>query len=367
MFDVGLLTWHKSLNHGAVLQAYASQKFLEKHGYNCYLLDYDRNIKVMETSLNKLKRRFSYLNINHLNMKLELKNWNEQKKELFSKFIKKNLKIGKKYYEYNNIKNVMIGSDMVFDFYEGYNPFMYGKNISSNNIFSYAASFGYTTEEIFEKFKNKNEIVKLINKMSGIGYRDNNTFNILKNKCKISIATKNIDPVLLYGFDDEQKEWNSNGWDKEKYILIYSYPSNLNKRKEIKHIKEIAKVNNLKIVSVGYFHAWCDENVNADPSEFVELFSNAKYVITDTFHGLVFSIVMNKQFALIVRNNSFKVLDLMSDLNISYDINESIEKRLEDMLKSRINYNEINSNLLYLRNKSSRYILNQLERGNHSD
>lgn len=364
MFDIGLLTWYKSLNHGAVLQAYASQKFLEEHGYSCVLLDYNRNVKIMETSSDKLKRRMSYFNLNHLSMKLKLKKWNKDKKEQFSTFIKEHLKTGKMYFEYDNIKNVMIGSDMVFDFYEGYNPFMYGKDISSNNIFSYAACFGYTTEELFENFKNKNEIIELINKMSGIGYRDNNTYNILKNKCNITSATKNIDPVLLYGFEKEKKEWNQNGWNKEKYILIYSYQSNLNKRNEISEIKKFAKRNNLKTVSVGYFHAWCDENVNADPKEFVELFSNAMYVITDTFHGLVFSIIMNKQFSLIVRNNSFKVLDLLNDLNIAYDVNESVEKRLDDMIKSKINYDEINSILLNLRNKSSNYILNQLDRGN---
>ena len=73
---------------------------------------------------------------------------------------------------------------------------------------------------------------------------------------------------------------------------------------------------------------------------------------------------MNKQFSLIIRNNSFKILDLLSDLNISYDVNDSIEKKLDDMLKSKINYDEINLILLELRNKSSKYILNQLERGN---
>ena len=69
MFDIGLLTWYKSLNHGAVLQAYASQKFLEEHGYSCVLLDYNRNVKIMETSSDKLKRRMSYFNLNHLSMK----------------------------------------------------------------------------------------------------------------------------------------------------------------------------------------------------------------------------------------------------------------------------------------------------------
>ena len=362
MFDVGILTWFKSLNHGAVLQAYASQKFLENHGFKCTLLDYNRNVNVMETMNDRMKRRLSYFNINHLKMKLKLNNWNTQKKALFSNFIVNNMNTGKKYFEYKTIKNVMIGSDMVFDFYEGYNPFMYGKNVNSNNIFSYAASFGYTTEEYFENFCKKNEIIKLINKMNNIGYRDSNTYNILKNKCNISNAVKNIDPVLLYGFEKEKKEWNSHGWKEKNYILIYSYQSNLNKRNEVRAIRKMARDNNIKIISVGYYHAWCDENINADPKEFVELFNNAKYVITDTFHGLVFSIIMNKQFTLITRNNCFKLLDLLKDLNIIYDINLSIEDRLNDMLKQKIDYKKINSILLNLRTQSEDYLLNQLKR-----
>lgn len=363
LFDVGILTWYKSLNHGAVLQAYSSQKFLEKNGFNSILLDYDRNVNVMETSKDKIKRRLSYLNLNHLNMKLKEKEWNKQKRTKFDSFCDKYLNIGNMYSDYENIKNVMIGSDMVFDFYEGYNPFMYGKGVKSNNIFSYAACFGYTTEKLFDNFKNKNEIVDLISKMSGIGYRDNNTYQILKNKCNISNLYKNIDPVLLYGFDKEKIDWNDYGWKNQEYILIYSYQSNLNKGIEVKEIKKFAKENGIKTVSVGYFHPWCDENINADPKQFVELFSNAKYVITDTFHGLVFSIVMNKQFTLIVRNNSFKVLDLLKDLEISYNVDDKINKRLHDMKNNKIDYKSINNKLLELRNESSKYLLKQLEKG----
>lgn len=363
LFDVGILTWYKSLNHGAVLQAYSSQKNLQKNGFSSLLLDYNRNVNVMESSKDKIKRRISYLNLNHLNMKLKEKEWNESKRKEFDNFISKYLNVGKMCWEYENIKNVMIGSDMVFDFYEGYNPFMYGKDINSNNIFSYAACFGYTTEEIFDNFKYKNEIIMLISKMNGIGYRDYNTYKILKNKCNVSNLQKNIDPVLLYGFDEEKKEWNNFGWKNQKYILIYSYQSNLNKGKEISKIKKFAKNKGLKTISVGYFHAWCDENINADPKQFVELFSNAKYVITDTFHGLVFSIIMNKQVTLIVRNNSFKVLDLLKDLEIPYNIDDTIEKRLNDMENCTINYKEVNKKLSKLRRESNQYLLNQLEKG----
>lgn len=363
MEKVGILTWYKSLNHGAILQAYASQQFLKKHEISNILLDYDRSKKTMETTKDIIKRKFSYFNINYLKMRTKLKKWNSNKRIYFDNFIRNDLIIGNKYNSYENIDSVMIGSDMVFDFYEGYNPFMYGKDVNSSNIFSYAACFGYTTEKSFEEFEKKDDIIKMINKMSGIGYRDDNTYKILKNKCHIKNATKNIDPVLLYGFNKEREEWNYNGWNGKKYILIYSYQSNLNNKFEIKSIKKFAKDNNLKIVSVGYYHAWCDENVNADPKEFVEMFANSKYVITDTFHGLVFSIIMNKQFTLIVRNNSFKVLDLLNELSIKYNIDDSVEKRLNNMKEEILNYDEINKKIDKLRIESSKYLLTQVTKG----
>ncbi|MBQ7140959.1 MAG: polysaccharide pyruvyl transferase family protein [Bacilli bacterium] len=358
---VGILTWYKSLNHGAILQAYASQQFLKENNCDSLLLDYDRNINIMESNYEKFKRRLSYMNISHLLMKTKQKNWNKEKKILFEKFINSNMNVGMKYYEYDNIDKVMIGSDMVFDFYEGYNPFMYGKNVNSKYIFSYAACFGYTTPKSFEKFEKNEEIISLIKKMNGIGYRDNNTNDILINNCNINSAIKNIDPVLLYGFEKEKKIWNNNGWKNKKYILIYSYQSNLNKKNEYKYIQKIAKEKNLELISVGYYHPWCDKNINADPKEFVELFSNAKYVVTDTFHGLVFSIIMNKQFSIIVRNNSFKILDLLNDLNIKFNNNESIEKKIERMCNNEIDYSIINKQLNKLKENSKEYLLNQIK------
>lgn len=362
MFDVGILTWYKSLNHGAILQAYASQQFLKENNISNILLDYDRSSVTMETNREKIKRKISYLNINYLKMRIQLKKWNSEKKFKFNNFMNEHMNIGRKYNVYNKINNVMIGSDMVFDFYEGYNPFMYGKDVKSKNIFSYAACFGYTTNKSFEKFDKKDEIVKYIRQMKAIGYRDDNTFKILKNNCGIKNAIKNIDPVLLYGFNREKAQWNSKGWKNKDYILIYSYQSNLDKKYETRSIRRFAKENNLKIVSVGYYHAWCDENINADPMEFVEMFNNAKYVITDTFHGLVFSIIMNKQFSLIVRNNSFKVLDLLNELNIVYNTNESLDEKLIKMKNNNINYNEINRTLKRLREESSKYLIEQIEK-----
>lgn len=362
---VGILTWYKSINHGAVLQAYASQQFLKENKIDSIMLDYNRNYHVMESGKEKLRRRIKNFNYNYFLMKTKIKKWNKEKTRLFKTFINEYINLGNNYSEYDNIETVMIGSDMVFDFFEGYNPFMYGKNVPSKKIFSYAACFGYTTKELFENYKNKNEIITQLNKLTTIGYRDDNTGDLLKKQCNVKKIEKNIDPVLLYGFDKERKEWNEHNWKNKKYILIYSYQSNMNNKKEIKSIRKFAKEEKLEIISVGYYHAWCNQNINADPKEFIELFANASYVVTDTFHGLVFSLTFNKLFAIITRNNSFKVLDLLKELNIEYDKDKNIYEKLSDIKAGQLNYELINLKINDLRNKSKRFLLKQV--GDASD
>ena len=62
---------------------------------------------------------------------------------------------------------------------------------------------------------------------------------------------------------------------------------------------------------LGNYHHWCDENINASPDEFLEMFVEADMIITDTFHGTVFSMICQKRFCAIVRGNGFKLHDLL--------------------------------------------------------
>lgn len=354
---IGILTWSKAINHGAILQTYALQKFLERDNHKVVELDYkfSEENKYVNKSF-KLKKILKKINSNYIFSKLKLNNWIMLKKRLFEDFKNSYMCYGKMYDEEQNLKKVIIGSDMVFDFHEGYNPYMYGKNVYCNYIFSYAACFGYTTPEIFEAYEKKDEIITYLRRLKGISYRDNNTGNILKSYCKIDNCIKTLDPVLLYGFGKEKNNWNNYGWAKRNYILIYSYTFNMDSPIEIKSIKKYAKKNNLEIISVGYYHRWCDSSVNADPKEFVEMFANANYIITDTFHGTVFSIVFNKPFLPIIRNNSFKIIDLLDEIGLSDVICRNIETDI-NKLSNNYDYLKVNKKLEKMRKKSYDYLI----------
>ena len=225
----------------------------------------------------------------------------------FHSFTKEYLNIGSLYNDESDLKAVYVGSDMVFDIWEGYNPYMYGKGICSPYIFSYAASFGYTTTKLIQESGHGDEIVSYLSTFKEIGYRDQNTCGICKELGLTVPMTETIDPVLCYGFEKEVNEWDTGNWRNKKYILIYAYDSTMNDKETVDVIRRYAKEAGLLVVSCGYYHDWCDICVPASPTEFLEMFKHAKYIVTDTFHGTVFSLILHKQFASIIRNNGFKI------------------------------------------------------------
>ena len=128
------------------------------------------------------------------------------------------------------------------------------------------------------------------------------------------------------------------------------------------HLTTFAKKNGLRIISCGYYHSWCDENVNADPKEFLEMFIHASYIITDTFHGTVFSIINKKRFVSIIRDNSFKVKYLLDKLDLENRIASS-SNEIETILEKPVAY-EISDKLLeFERKKSENYLLRMLMKG----
>ncbi len=357
----GIITWHKEINHGAVLQAYSTQSFLEQNGCEAVLLDHVRSEISMDDRLGeKLARWSKKLTPSKVKTVFETRKWNEEKVKAFSSFRDKFIHQGQHYAEGQGLDVAVIGSDMVFDFYEGYNPYVYGHGVASPKVVSYAASFGYTTHELLSSFEYRETIRDGIANMAAVGCRDNNTITLVKELVPDARIAKTIDPVLLYGFSVEAKTWGKPGSFEKPYVLVYSYSFNMDKRDEVCAIRKLANDLGCVIVSVGYWHPWCDYNVNADPEQFVRLFSDAEFVVTDTFHGTVFSLIFEKQFRTIIRKNSFKVRDLLEDLSAIEAIATNTDE-VEAAASHPLDYVAINKQLDELRRTSSKFLLEQVE------
>lgn len=357
---VGILTWYKAINHGAVLQAYASCKVLESLGCNPVVLDFDWEIddEKKENKWNKIKRRISSVTPSKLLWYRNVKKNLKVKTKVFDEFIENYLPVGNKYNDEKNLDAVYIGSDMVFDTTEGFNPYMYGVGVPSNYIFSYAASFGYTTLESIKNNEHMVEISSALTKLKSIGYRDENTFSLCNELAPNVNKQENIDPVLMYGFEDEMTKWDTGKWKNEKYILVYAYDSTMNDKETINQIKKISRKENLKIISCGYYHKWCDASIPASPKEFLEMFMHAKYIITDTFHGTVFSLICHKNFVSIIRKNGFKVKYLLDAAHLSHRI---AENNIESIIEETLDFKYFDEWVEKERAKSKDYVAKNIE------
>ncbi len=263
----------------------------------------------------------------------------------------------------NDYDFAIIGSDEIFNCIGngniGFTQQLFGKDVSNYTI-TYAASCGHTTYDQIRKYHLEEKVKEGLECLKNISVRDKNTYHfvekILNNDDKI---VENLDPVFIYDFRKYMPKIQIN---ETKYIIIYSYDYRLCKENEVKYIKEFASKNGLKTIGLGLYQPWCDKNINVTPFELLEYFKHADYVITDTFHGAVFSIKYNKKFVGISRSsNANKFNDLLSRFGLE-ERNIKEMDTLKKIIKEDIDYQPINEYIKVETNKSKQYIKTELEK-----
>lgn len=167
---------------------------------------------------------------------------------------------------------------------------------------SYAASFGKN----LIPSQNIKYVKKYLDDFDAISVREKSSIELLK-----SIGVENVvhtcDPTLLL----TAEEWGSVAEPvqeiKEKYIFVYLLGKDANQREAI---KKLAEKYNLKIATIPHADNVYDpvdddfgdyKLMDASPENWVWLIKNAEYVITDSFHGTVFSTIFSKKFIVIKR------------------------------------------------------------------
>ena len=306
----GILSMQRVKNYGSFFQALSLKSILEEYGNDVEFIDIQPGQVYKGIEFNDRGE----------------KDWNNQE---FVNFRKKRDDIieqyGKKYLGLTDDKNfnnnydfAIIGSDEVFNCIGngniGFTQQLFGKDVSNYTI-SYAASCGHTTYDQIKKYHLEEKVKEGLNCLKHISVRDKNTYHfvkkIIENNDKI---VENIDPVFIYDF---KKYMPKIQITETNYIIIYSYDYRLCNENEVKYIKEFASKNGLKTIGLGLYQPWCDKNINVTPFELLEYFKHADYVITDTFHGAVFSIKYNKKFVGISRSsNANKFNDLFNHVII---------------------------------------------------
>lgn len=367
MSKIGILSMQRIKNYGSFLQGYGLKKMLEELGHEVQFVDYHIEEPIIKSDQTNSQKN------DKIAKALEVLKGEEPLKQKIQYIIhKKNF--GKKYYKllglteepnYNpQLDALVIGSDEVFNCIQsnknvGYSLELFGKDNNAKKLISYAASFGNTTIKKLEKYNKKEEIGGLLSKFDAISVRDRNSGELVEEISDKTVEY-HLDPVLAYDYMNKCKlipKINK----KEKYMIVYAYSGRISSE-ESKLIKKYAKKNKLKVYAIGGAQKCADKFIDCSPFEVLAYFENAELIITDTFHGSIFSIITKRNFITLVRKsvgnaygNEEKLTDLLERLNMNnrkvYNLFD-----IETKLSTPINYTETNRIIIEERNRTYQYL-----------
>ena len=351
MKKVGIMTMHRVVNYGSFLQAYGLKKIIEGLGNSVEFVDFNIERSLVEEEkkllLKKIKNNLNFVTFYNKKRCLE-----KFKKEYNDNYLPM-LGVGAK--NYNPVLDTLvIGSDEVFNCMQqlpvGYSRELFGKNYEKINVISYAGSFGHTTIKQLREKKIDKEIGDMFNKFKTISVRDENSKKIVESLSNKE-AIIHFDPVLITNFDNVI----TNKVQMNNYIIVYAYTGRLSKFEE-KYIKKFAKKYNKKIVSLGFYQKIADYNLVVEPFEMLENFKKSDYVITDTFHGTIFSIKMHAKFCTIIRDsNKNKLYYLLNETKqLCRQVNNLDD--IERLYKKDMNFSETDKKINEERKCSIEYL-----------
>ena len=349
---IGILTFHDGINHGAYLQAYSLYKVLSNKFS-------DNEIKIINYKNKKhliTEYKFFLIQKNPINIiKNILKIFKFRKlQDLFNltKFTTEPDKPNK-----DNFDVIIYGSDEIWNFSNslfGCDKVYFGFDLNAKCKISYAPSFSEAKIENFPS--DLKEFYKNFNFISVRDSYSKKLFNQINQNHNIN-CIEVLDPTFLYDFRNEEKEISSTYLNN--YILIYCTFLDKN---DIDNIKDYAKNTKMKLISIGYKNYFADESViNLDPFEWISYFKNANYIVTNTFHGTVFSIKYNKKFISIPKNDKKnKIISLLDQFKLK-DRACTDKYDLTNILKKEINYDEVNSLIDKQKRISLNFLINSIE------
>ncbi|SDB46936.1 Polysaccharide pyruvyl transferase [Pseudobutyrivibrio sp. YE44] len=316
---IGILTFHRAVNYGAVLQAYALNKSIRDMGHDCDIVDY--KCEKIESVVSPFA---GFTNGDNWIKSFIQLIFRVRKNKAFNSFIKKYISLSSKEYTPKDIKQAddvydcfFSGSDQVWNYActDGDEAYFLDFVKDSKKKNSYAASFGFEKRPDYDKF----DYEELLNDFNGISVREESGKNLVK-----SFSGKDsevvVDPTLLLS----KEEWEKVVGKRpiaEDYIFVYYIrePKDL-----LDYANKLSEATGCKVInakkSVEFFK-------NCSPADFLAWIYYSKYFVTNSFHGTVFSILFKKKFAIeldngkSVNNRSKELLELVGITGRDLDMN----------------------------------------------
>lgn len=323
---IGILTYHRAENYGALLQAYALKTYLTSLGHEVSFVDYWPDYHRDYFALFSWKR-FCKSNLRSKLMMiyyLLFYTIRKKRKDNLRNFMYSGLGLSKdiKYTSNQdvceNFDVVFYGSDQIWRKqgligHPGFDFWYFGsENIKCQKKVAYAASMGKMDIDEGEK----SQIHYFLQKFDNISVRELPLKQFVTSfgmDCQLV-----IDPVFLLPAEEWRRISASNAQRTGEYILLYNL---LNSKDTVLYAEQLSRQTHLPILEISkrYSPTTLGERYNhtAKVEEFISLIDNAKYVVSNSFHGVAFSIILHKQFyATGMGNRAGRVKSLLSVLGL---------------------------------------------------
>lgn len=352
---IGILTFHRAHNYGAVLQCYALQEVLKGMGHEVEVIDYRQkwteefykpfSLMVMRVQCNGFLSKIRYIK-NFFKRYSRIK----KKRASFDTFNSKYLSISPTYFkdEQLNYDVCIIGSDQLWSLT------CLGEQIDDVYLGNFKVNdgckkVGYAISgniKSIDYLNQKGLLLHSLNNFASISFRESAIIG------KIKEFTGNqypqcIDPTLL----PDKRIWMpllNEKWNSRKYVVSYQARGDGGEKFSLlKTAENIAKKEGWEVVNLSSGELGVDD--------FVSAIAYAQYVVTTSFHATVFSLIFNRQLAafLLHDGHDSRYEELLRKLGCEHFI---YEVTAHPIVYQNVNWNIISDNLLRIRNFSLDYL-----------
>ena len=362
---VGIITYHSAYNFGSVLQAYATQQIINMIGCKAeiinYRMDSQKEFYAYIHHVDTFKSLIKYLMI--FGKKKDLK----RRAIRFEKFIEEYLLLTDEFSRpeeacaYSETFDTYIsGSDQIWNKHSNelkdvdlkyMDP--YFLTFTKKKKISYASSVVNMTD------KELLYVAKKIMDFCHVSCREKESADKISKLINRNIETV-LDPTLLLSSVDWKKIMCQTKFESKPYLLLYTLTTNSHLLRLLCEAKKKAKEYGVQLVVLAPL-ATAVPNIyrvkfiyDAGPKEFIRLVYDSKYILTDSYHGTLFSINFQKQFFSMIPqeksdNRLYQILDKLDlkfriindiiDANFAYEFDYSKSMyKLEEYKNESISY-----------------------------
>lgn len=353
-------------NYGSALQSWALSHAIERCEKSIItkLVDYCPTLHLESDPLNPIKKMWDQDNVTIKNIELSLPAIRENYYK-FEDFYTHQFKRTKKKYTSDNFNDIIIdesidgfvcGSDTIFcidewkefdnAYFANYDCMRGGKSVA------YAASFG---DSHFKEDDYPTLHARLQN-FKAIGIRENDMLEYVRSQVKVR-AERVIDPTLLMDASDYEIII-AQPQEQEKYLLYYS--RRYNRRME-EYADAIAKKNGWKVVDISIRATNADRHTmryDAGVEEFLSLVKHCEYMVTNSFHGIIFSTLFRRPFCCFSREQGDKKI---GELLTLFGLTDRLMINGDEHIPDYIDFDDVHHRIQLMKDFSLDFLKSELQ------